>query len=65
MVLSLPTVGPMMLEVLMMEDTYLAGSMLMIFSLLGVMGTLVSDLLLMWLDPRIQLGRGITLTRSR
>ncbi len=58
MVLSLPTVGPLMLEALMMEDTYLAGSMLMVLSLLGVMGTLVSDLLLMWLDPRIRLEGG-------
>ncbi len=54
MVLSLPTVGPMMLEALMTEDMYLAGSMLMVLSLLGVFGTLVSDLLLMWLDPRIR-----------
>jgi ABC-type dipeptide/oligopeptide/nickel transport system permease component len=58
MVLSLPTVGPLMLEALMMEDTYLAGSMLMVLSLLGVMGTLVSDLLLMWLDPRIRFEGG-------
>ena len=55
MVLSLPTVGPMMLEALMTEDMYLAGSMLMVLSLLGVFGTLVSDLLLMWLDPRIRM----------
>ncbi len=58
MVLSLPTVGPMMLEALMTEDMYLAGSMLMVLSLLGVMGTLVSDLLLMWLDPRIRMEGG-------
>jgi len=54
MVLSLPTVGPLMLEGLMTEDFYLAGSMLMVLSLLGVFGTLVSDLLLLWLDPRIR-----------
>ena len=58
MVLSLPTVGPMMLEALMTEDMYLAGSMLMVLSLLGVFGTLVSDLLLMWLDPRIRFEGG-------
>lgn len=57
MVLSLPTVGPMMLAALMSEDMYLAGSMLMVLSLLGVLGTLVSDLLLLWLDPRIRLGK--------
>jgi ABC-type dipeptide/oligopeptide/nickel transport system permease component len=54
MVLSLPTVGPLMLDALMTEDMYLAGSMLMVLSLLGVIGTLVSDLLLLWLDPRIR-----------
>ena len=56
MVLSLPTVGPLMLSALMSEDMYLAGSMLMVLSLLGVVGTLVSDLLLLWLDPRIRIG---------
>jgi ABC-type dipeptide/oligopeptide/nickel transport system permease component len=54
MVLSLPTVGPLMLDALLMEDMYLAGSMLMVLSLLGVTGTLVSDVLLLWLDPRIR-----------
>jgi ABC-type dipeptide/oligopeptide/nickel transport system permease component len=58
MVLSLPTVGPLMLSALMSEDMYLAGSMLMVLSLLGVLGTLVSDLLLLWLDPRIRMGGG-------
>lgn len=59
MVLSLPTVGPLMLQAFLTEDLYLAGSMLMVFSLLGVLGTLVSDLLLLWLDPRIRMeGRG-------
>jgi ABC-type dipeptide/oligopeptide/nickel transport system permease component len=55
MVLSLPMVGPAMLDALLVEDVYLAGSMLMVLSLLGVVGTLVSDLLLLWLDPRIRL----------
>ncbi|MCC5833188.1 MAG: ABC transporter permease subunit [Opitutales bacterium] len=54
-VLSLPTVGPMMLTALMTEDIYFAGSLLMILGFLGVIGTLVSDLLLMWLDPRIRM----------
>jgi len=58
MVLSLPTVGPLMLDALMTEDMYLAGSMLMVLSLLGVIGTLVSDLLLLWLDPRIRFSGG-------
>ena len=58
MVLSLPTVGPLMLDALMKEDMYMAGSMLMVLSLLGVLGTLVSDLLLLWLDPRIRMEGG-------
>jgi ABC-type dipeptide/oligopeptide/nickel transport system permease component/ABC-type transport system substrate-binding protein len=57
-VLSLPTVGPLMLEALLSEDTLLAGSMLMVLSLLGVFGVLVSDLLLLWLDPRIRFEQG-------
>ncbi len=55
-VLSLPTVGPLLLSSLMTQDMYLAGSMLMVLSLLSVFGTLVSDLLLMWVDPRIRMG---------
>ena len=55
MVLSLPMIGPTLLDALVAEDVYLAGSMLMVLSLLGVVGTLVSDLLLLWLDPRIRL----------
>lgn len=57
-VLSLPMVGPLMLTAMMSQDTYLAGSMLMVLSLLGIMGTLVSDLLLLWLDPRIRMEGG-------
>jgi ABC-type dipeptide/oligopeptide/nickel transport system permease component len=54
-VLGLPTVGPMLLDALLSEDIYLAGSMLVVLSLLGIIGTLVSDLLLMALDPRIRM----------
>jgi len=54
-VLGLPTVGPLLLDSLLSEDIYLAGSMLVVLSLLGIIGTLVSDLLLMWLDPRIRM----------
>lgn len=53
-VLSLPTVGPLQVNALFNEDMYLAGSMLMLLSLLAVLGTLVADLLLLWLDPRIR-----------
>ncbi|HVU34939.1 MAG TPA: ABC transporter substrate-binding protein [Opitutaceae bacterium] len=58
MVLSLPMVGPTLLDALVAEDVYLAASMLMVLSVLGMVGTLVSDLLLLWLDPRIRLDRG-------
>jgi len=54
-VLSLPMVGPLILDAFLSEDLYLAGSMLMVLSLLGVLGTLVSDLLLLWFDPRIRM----------
>ncbi len=57
-VLSLPMVGPVMLQGLMTQDIYLAGSMLMVLSLLGILGTLVSDLLLLWIDPRIRMEGG-------
>lgn len=58
LVLSLPMVGPLLLDALMAEDVYLAGSMLMVLSMLGVVGTLVSDLVLLWLDPRIRMEGG-------
>ena len=58
--MSLPTVGPLMLSALFSQDMNMAGSMLMVLSLLGVMGTLVSDLLLMMVDPRIRLEGGGT-----
>ena len=57
-VLSLPMVGPLLLDGLLAEDVYLAASMLMVLSLLGVLGTLVSDLLLLWVDPRIRFEGG-------
>ena len=55
MVLSLPTTGPMMLRALMSQDMYLAGSFLMLLSALTVIGTLISDILLAWFDPRIRM----------
>ncbi|MBX2999653.1 MAG: ABC transporter permease [Caldilineaceae bacterium] len=56
-VLSLPLTGPLMLQALVSQDMYLAGSMILILSVLTVIGTLVSDILLAWLDPRIRLER--------
>ena len=40
------------------QDMYLAGSMAMVLAMLGVFGTLVSDLLLLWVDPRIRMEGG-------
>jgi peptide/nickel transport system permease protein len=54
-VLSLQTTGPMQLRALTSQDMYLAGSFLLILSVLTVIGTLVSDILLAWVDPRIRL----------
>ena len=55
-ILSLPTLGPVMLSALKAQDMYLAGSIIMVLSVVTVIGTLISDLLLGWLDPRIRLG---------
>jgi len=55
-ILSLPTLGRIFLDSLQQQDMFLAGSILMIYSLLTVIGTLISDILLAWLDPRVRLG---------
>ncbi|MDB5530707.1 MAG: dipeptide/oligopeptide transporter permease protein [Devosia sp.] len=54
-VLNLPTVGPILLNSLQSQDMYLAGAFILLLSLLTLIGTLVSDILLAWLDPRIRL----------
>ena len=56
MVLSLQTTGPMMLRALTSQDMYLAGSFIFLLSTLTVVGTLISDILLALVDPRIRLG---------
>lgn len=53
-VLNIPTTGPILLGALLAQDMYLAGSFLLILSVLTVTGTLISDILLAWLDPRIR-----------
>ena len=53
-VLSLPTNGPMLLKALMSQDMYLAGSFVFLLSALTVVGTLISDILLVLVDPRIR-----------
>ena len=56
LVLSLPTVGPILLSSLKSQDQFLAGFILMFVAVLTVIGMLVSDFLLAWLDPRIRMG---------
>ena len=53
-VLSLPTTGPLLLAALLNQDMYLAGSFVFLLSVLTVIGTLISDMLLAWVDPRIR-----------
>jgi len=57
-VLSLETTGPLLIEALQTQDMYLAGSFLMFLSFLTVIGVLISDIALAYLDPRIRLGGG-------
>jgi peptide/nickel transport system permease protein len=57
LVLSLPTVGPILLQALKTQDQYLAGFILMFVAALTVIGMLISDLLLALLDPRIRFGK--------
>ena len=53
--MNLPTTGPLLLRALLVQDMYLAGSLILIVSLLTVLGTLISDVLLLaWIDPRIR-----------
>lgn len=55
-VLGLPTTGPLLLRALLGQDMYLAASYVLMLSVLTVIGTLISDILLAWLDPRIRMG---------
>jgi peptide/nickel transport system permease protein len=57
LVLSLPTVGPVLLKALLAQDMFLAGTIVLMLGVMTVVGTLISDLLLMWIDPRIRFGR--------
>jgi peptide/nickel transport system permease protein len=53
-VLNLPTIGPLFLRALLSQDMFMAGAIVMIISILTVIGTLISDILLAVLDPRIR-----------
>lgn len=54
LVLGLPTIAPLFVGALLSQDMFLAGSIVLILSTLTVIGTLVSDIVLAWLDPRIR-----------
>jgi peptide/nickel transport system permease protein len=53
-ILNLRTVGPALLGAIRTQDMYLAGGIVMILSALTLIGSLISDLVLAWLDPRIR-----------
>jgi peptide/nickel transport system permease protein len=53
-VLSLPMTGPLFLNALLSKDMYLAGAFVLLISALTIIGMLLSDILLAWLDPRIR-----------
>ena len=55
LVLGLPTVGPLLLKALIAQDMFLAGTIVLLLGVMTVIGTLVSDILLVWVDPRIRL----------
>ena len=55
-VLNLDTLGPVLLTAALSEDMYLVGSIVLILSMLTVIGTLLSDILLAVVDPRIRMG---------
>jgi len=54
-VLGLPTVGPLLLKALIAQDMFLAGTIVLLLGIMTVIGTLVSDILLVWVDPRIRI----------
>ena len=53
-VMNLPNIGPLLLRALINQDMYLAGGILLIYSFLTIVGTLLSDVLLALVDPRIR-----------
>lgn len=54
LVLSLPTVGPILLQALLGQDMFLAGTIVLMLGVMTVVGTFVSDIILLWIDPRIR-----------
>lgn len=55
-VLSVPSIGPLLLRATLAQDMYLTGSIVLILSTLTIFGSLISDIYLAWADPRIRYG---------
>ncbi len=53
-VLGLPTAGPLFLTALKSQDMYLAGAFLLLSAVFLLLGNLLADIALAWLDPRIR-----------
>ncbi len=53
-VLALPTMGPVLLQSLLAQDMFLAGSIILLVGAMTIIGTLLSDILLVWADPRVR-----------
>ena len=56
-VLNLPTLGQLLLRALLTQDMFLAGTIIVMITILAVLGAFISDLMLMWVDPRIRFER--------
>lgn len=54
-VMSLPTLGPLLLRALIAQDMFLSGTIVLMIGIMTVIGTFISDLLLAWVDPRIRM----------
>tara|TARA_Y100001960_G_C14669053_1_gene824941 strand:+ start:305 stop:661 length:357 start_codon:yes stop_codon:yes gene_type:complete len=57
-VLNLPTEGPLLLRALLAEDMFISATIVMVLGVMTVIGTLLSDILLGLLDPRIRMTQG-------
>jgi len=53
-VLGLPTVGPLLVKALIAQDMFLAGTIVLLLGVMTVIGTFISDLVLMWVEPRLR-----------
>ncbi|MBC7812775.1 MAG: ABC transporter permease [Burkholderiales bacterium] len=53
-ILGLPMIGPLLLDALRAQDMYLAGALILLLGVLTIIGTMISDLLLVWIDPRVR-----------